>query len=199
MHVPGHLWSSSAPPGLITASILSGFDQNLEKKTVQTRPTDQPTNRTLFTMTSPSTSPGETPAENVPQMPWMFTRDVHPRLDMSTPLRVLVGSFVAAFVGFSLGSTKGGQSAELRFRAEHAHKMPDSTTGWYLYHKSKNYHIMQGGIQEGARMGSRIGFWSFMALSLESTIDRARGASDMFSTIIASLTVSGAFSLWRKS
>ena len=88
--------------------------------------------------------------------------------------------------------------AQLRFRAEHAHKMPDTTAGWYLYHKSKNYHAMQGGIREGFRMGFKTGIWSLVALSLESTVDRYRGSSDMFSTVIATLTVAGAFSLWRK-
>lgn len=88
--------------------------------------------------------------------------------------------------------------AQLRFRAEHAHKMPDTTAGWYLYHKSKNYHAMKGGIQEGFRMGFKTGFWSLMALSLESTVDRYRGSSDMFSTVVATLTVAGAFSLWRE-
>lgn len=130
--------------------------------------------------------------------PGFTTLDSHPRLSMATPARIALGSAVAGLIGFSLGATQGGQAAQLRFRAEHAHKMPDSTTGWYLYHKTKNYHAMQGGIREGMRMGARTGFWSFMALSLESTVDRFRGASDMFSTIIASLSVAGGFSLWRK-
>lgn len=110
-----------------------------------------------------------------------------------------MGTATSGLIGFALGITKGGQTAQLRFRAEHAHKMPDSTTGWYLYHKTKNYHAMQGGIREGLKMGVRTSIWSFMALSLESTVDSCRGASDMFSTIIASLTVAGTFSLLRKS
>lgn len=144
----------------------------------------------------------QTTAESQAQPPakqYAQYRDGHPRLSMNTPGRITVGSAVAAAVGLSLGATQGGQMAQLRFRAEHAHKMPDSTTGWYLYHKTKNYHAMYGGIREGLRMAVRTGFWSFMALSLESTVDRCRGASDMFSTIVASLTVAGAFSLWRKS
>ncbi|KFH43066.1 hypothetical protein ACRE_061720 [Hapsidospora chrysogenum ATCC 11550] len=130
--------------------------------------------------------------------PGLTTLDSHPRLSMATPARIALGSAVAGLIGFSLGATQGGQAAQLRFRAEHAHKMPDSTTGWYLYHKTKNYHAMQGGIREGMRMGARTSFWSFMALSLESTVDRFRGASDMFSTIIASLSVAGGFSLWHR-
>lgn len=141
----------------------------------------------------------EGPKKSLPrEPPGLTTLDSHPRLSMATPARIALGSAVAGLIGFSLGATQGGQAAQLRFRAEHAHKMPDSTTGWYLYHKTKNYHAMQGGIREGMRMGARTGFWSFMALSLESTVDRFRGASDMFSTIIASLSVAGGFSLWRK-
>lgn len=139
--------------------------------------------------------PKPTMTSPLPVEPSPFPQDVHPRLSTVTPLRVTMGSIVAGIIGLSLGVTKGGQTAQLRFRAEHAHKMPDSTTGWYLYHKTKNYHAMQGGIREGIKMGARTGFWSFMALSLESTVDRCRGASDMFSTIIASLTVAGAFSV----
>ncbi|KAF4124841.1 hypothetical protein GMORB2_3680 [Geosmithia morbida] len=139
------------------------------------------------------------PAEIVPsQSPMRQIQDVHSRLSMNTSGRITLGSAMAAAVGLSLGATQGGQTAQLRFRAEHAHKMPDSTTGWYLYHKTKNYHTMYGGVREGVRMGIRTGFWSFLALSLESTVDRCRGASDMFSTIIASLTVAGAFSLWHR-
>ncbi|KAI5459101.1 hypothetical protein BGZ63DRAFT_361184 [Mariannaea sp. PMI_226] len=127
-----------------------------------------------------------------------FPHDVHPRLSIATPSRLMLGTISSALVGFSLGATQGGQMAQLRFRAEHAHKMPDTTTGWYFYHKSKNYHAMQGGLREGFRMGFKTGLWSLMALSLESTVDRLRGSSDMFSTTIATLTVAGAFSLWRK-
>lgn len=137
-------------------------------------------------------------AANAPPAQPAFPAEPHPRLAMMTPSRLLLGSVASSFVGFSLGAVQGGQMAQLRFRAEHAHKMPDTTAGWYLYHKSKNYHAMQGGIREGFRMGLKTGFWSLMALSLESTVDRYRGSSDMFSTVVATLTVAGAFSLWRE-
>ncbi|KEY64623.1 hypothetical protein S7711_02827 [Stachybotrys chartarum IBT 7711] len=130
--------------------------------------------------------------------PSVFQFEEHPRLSTATPLRLTLGALSASIVGATLGAMQGGQVAQLRFRAEHAHKMPDSTTGWYLYHKSKNYHAMQGGIREGFRMSAKTGFWSFVALGLESTVDRYRGASDMFSTVVASLTVAGGFSLWHR-
>ncbi|KAF5546502.1 hypothetical protein FMEXI_5524 [Fusarium mexicanum] len=147
---------------------------------------------------SPTLTPSPRPGAPMP-MPsdLTFPQDTNPRLSIATPVRLMLGTISSAVVGFSLGATQGGQMAQLRFRAEHAHKMPDTTTGWYFYHKSKNYHAMQGGIREGFRMGLKTGFWSFLALSLESTVDRYRGASDMFSTTIATLTVAGAFSLWH--
>lgn len=132
------------------------------------------------------------------QPPPAFPTETHPRLSIATPTRLLLGSVSSGVIGFTLGAMQGGQMAQLRFRAEHAHKMPDTTTGWYFYHKSKNYHAMQGGIREGFRMGAKTGFWSFVALSLESTVDRYRQSSDMFSTIVATLTVAGGFSLWRE-
>ncbi|KHN94509.1 uncharacterized protein MAM_07564 [Metarhizium album ARSEF 1941] len=145
---------------------------------------------TSTTTPSPSTSSGHDHDA--------FPSDAYPRLSISTPARILLGSLSSGVIGLTLGALQGGQVAQLRFRAEHAHKMPDTTAGWYLYHKSKNYHAMQGGIREGFRMGAKTSFWSFVALGLESTIDRYRGRSDMFSTTMATLTVAGAFSLSRK-
>ncbi|KAL6880742.1 hypothetical protein J3F83DRAFT_434 [Trichoderma novae-zelandiae] len=137
-------------------------------------------------------------ARSAPASQPVFPAETHPRLSIMTPTRLLLGSVASSMVGFSLGALQGGQMAQLRFRAEHAHKMPDTTAGWYLYHKSKNYHAMQGGIREGFRMGFKTGIWSLVALTLESTVDRYRGSSDMFSTVVATLTVAGAFSLWHR-
>lgn len=155
---------------------------------------------TLFLQVTSMDPPAQSSTKTTGSLPpSAFPHDPYPRLSLAAPSRITVGSIAAAVVGFSLGATQGGQTAQLRFRAEHAHKMPDSTAGWYLYHKSKNYHVMQGGISEGFRMAARTGIWSFMALSLESTVDRCRGTTDLFSTVIASLTVAGGFSLWSKS
>ncbi|KAF4582752.1 tim17 tim22 tim23 pmp24 family domain-containing [Ophiocordyceps camponoti-floridani] len=120
------------------------------------------------------------------------------RLAIPTTNRLLFGSLASGSVGFGLGAVQGARMAQLRFRAEHAHKMPDSTTGWYLYHKTKNYHAMFGGVREGLSMGVKTSFWTTLALGLENTVDGCRGASDMFSTIVATLTVAGAFSLYHK-
>lgn len=155
---------------------------------------DRPTSTDMTVATSSTT----TPSPSLHQNHDAFPSDPYPRLSIATPARILLGTVSSGVIGFTLGAMQGGQMSQLRFRAEHAHKMPDTTTGWYFYHKSKNYHAMQGGIREGFRMGAKTSFWSFVALGLESTVDRYRGCSDMFSTTVATLSVAGAFSLWRK-
>ncbi|WYZ44655.1 hypothetical protein EsH8_VII_001091 [Colletotrichum jinshuiense] len=120
------------------------------------------------------------------------------RLSIPTPARIPLAGMVGFGIGTTLGLAHGGRTAQLRFRAEHAHKMPTTTTGWYLYHKSKNYHSMYGGLREGLRMGVKLSFWTLMAFGLESTVDRYRGSTDLLSTVLASLTVAGSFSLWNR-
>ena len=88
--------------------------------------------------------------------------------------------------------------AGLRFRAENSHRFPTSATGWYLYHKSKNYHKMLGGLKEGFRMGGKVAFWGGSFFAFEELIDSARGTKDFASTVVAGLSVAGGFSLWSK-
>lgn len=98
----------------------------------------------------------------------------------------------------ALGISHGSQAASLRFRAENAHRLPTSPTGWYLYHKSKNYNTGLGGVKEGLRMGGRIAFWTAGLLAIEDMCDRWRGKKDVVNTVVASLSVAGGFSLWSE-
>ncbi|KAH6695468.1 hypothetical protein F5X68DRAFT_30479 [Plectosphaerella plurivora] len=120
------------------------------------------------------------------------------RLSLPTASRIPLAGVCGFGIGVALGSAHGSQTAALRFRAEHAHKMPTSEAGWYLYHKSKNYRATRGALREGVRLGSRLGLWAVLAFSLESTIDRCRGQTDMISTVCASVTAAGCFSAWNR-
>jgi hypothetical protein len=112
------------------------------------------------------------------------------------PMVRIPGAALAAFgIGLALGLAHGSQMAGLRFRAEHAHKLPTTTTGWYLYHKSKNYHLMFGGLKEGFRNGARLSLITSAMFCAENLFDVYRGSKDMFNTIAASLAVAGGFSL----
>ncbi|PMD20754.1 hypothetical protein NA56DRAFT_671056 [Hyaloscypha hepaticicola] len=104
-------------------------------------------------------------------------------------------SFVA---GMALGLSHGSQTRGLRFRAENAHRLPTTPTGWYLYHKSKNYNMALGGVKEGFKMGGKVSFWTAAFFSVEEIFDRYRGTKDFINTVIASLSVAGGFSLWNR-
>ena len=118
------------------------------------------------------------------------------RLSFLYPERLLLASSLSFLAGAGLGISYGAQSAGYRFRAENAHRLPNSSTGWYLYHKSKNYHMAFAGIREGIKMGAKVSFWTAGFYSAEEMLDRYRGRKDCFNTIIASLSVAGGFSLW---
>lgn len=139
---------------------------------------------------------------------------------LSTPFPLRLPAFVSlgAFAGGILGLIHGANETGMRFRAENAHRLPKTQTGWYLYHKSKNYVAMLGGIKEGMRMAGRQAFWVAVFVGSEESVDRARGAAsriwsgvrenddgeiegaskDFVSTLFAGLGTAGLFSLWNR-
>ncbi|KAI0433848.1 hypothetical protein F5Y09DRAFT_31005 [Xylaria sp. FL1042] len=120
------------------------------------------------------------------------------RLSIPPLIRIPAAATAAFGLGMTLGLAHGSKMAGLRFRAEHAHRLPTTTTGWYLYHKSKNYHLALGGIKEGVKVGARLGVLSTAMFFTENLFDVYRGSQDLFSTVMASLAVAGGFSLWNR-
>lgn len=118
------------------------------------------------------------------------------RLSLPTPLRIPLASGLSFLAGFSLGTAQGGKAAGLRFRAEHAHKLPTTMRGWFLYHKSKNYQVAYGGIREGLKMGCKVSFWTTAMFGIEQMFDSRRGTADLVNTVTSCVTVAGCFSLW---
>ena len=120
------------------------------------------------------------------------------RLSMPFILRVTGATTCAFFTGMILGVALGSKEAALRFRAENAHRLPTTSTGWYLYHKSKNYHVMLGALKEGFKGGTKIGFWTGGIFVVEEAVDRLRGKKDFVSTCVAGLAITGGFSAWSE-
>ena len=121
------------------------------------------------------------------------------RLSLPFKIRLSTATAGAFFTGMFLGLSHGSRTASLRFRAENSHRFPYSSTGWYLYHKSKNYHAMFGGVKEGLKLGSKVGFWAGGFFIVEEAVDRARGGKrDFVSTVVAGLGIAGGFSAWSK-
>lgn len=120
------------------------------------------------------------------------------RFSMPFVVRLPIAASLSFLVGTGLGLSHGAQVAGLRFRAENAHRLPTSPTGWYLYHKSKNYQMAFGGVKEGLRMGAKVSFWTMGFFYIEDMFDRYRGTKDFINTVVASLSVAGAFSMWSE-
>ena len=120
------------------------------------------------------------------------------RLSFPFETRLPIAAATGFFAGAFLGISHGAQTASLRFRAENSHRFPTTSAGWYLYHKSKNYHMLLGGIKDGLKMGTKISFWVGGFFTVEHAIDRFRGRRDFLSTAMAGLSLAGGFSAWRQ-
>lgn len=113
-------------------------------------------------------------------------------------MRLPIATSISFISGLVLGMSHGSQVAGFRFRAENAHRLPSTPTGWYLYHKSKNYNMALGGVKEGLKMGAKVSFWTAGFFSIEEMFDRYRGTKDFFNTVLASLSIAGGFSLYSQ-
>jgi hypothetical protein len=120
------------------------------------------------------------------------------RLSLPTPLRLALATSSSFLVGLGLGLSHGAQSAGFVFRAENAHRLPATPTGWFLYHKSKNYNMALAGVREGVKMGGKLAFWVGLFFAVEDGWDQCRDVKDVANTVLASATVAGAFSAWSK-
>jgi hypothetical protein len=132
---------------------------------------------------------------------------------------------LGALSGGLLGMAKGSQDAGFRFTAENAHRQPKTQTGWYLYHKSKNYNVIFGGVKEGYKQAWRYTLWVGMYFAMEEGVDRGRAATvrmwrglrrrkgesgaeaeerqiagnrDCLSSMFAGLGTAGIFSAWNR-
>lgn len=109
------------------------------------------------------------------------------RLSLPLVSRLIVYSSVSSLLCFTLGSILGAKKSGLRFLAENAHRLPRTIEGWYFYHKTKNYHVMLGGIKMGLKYAFRTSFWVTTYICIEAAIDRIRGCIDAANTMFASL------------
>ena len=124
-----------------------------------------------------------------------FDSQSPPRLGIPAGFRLPLASGSAFITGLALGVSHGTTKAAFKFRAENAHRFPTSSSGWYQYHKSKNYKAVLGGLKDGIKMGTKLGAGSLAFCIFEETVDRARDSRDFLSTVTAGLSFSGIYSL----
>ncbi|EAL87413.1 hypothetical protein KXW98_005494 [Aspergillus fumigatus] len=126
----------------------------------------------------------------------LFESDTPPRLGIEVGKRLPFTALSAFSVGMAIGSSHGSKKAAYRFRAENAHRFPTTSTGWFQYHKTKNYIAIVGGVKEGMKMGFKLSAGALAFCIFEETVDYARhDRRDFLSTVTAGLSFSGIYSL----
>ncbi|KAF1818509.1 uncharacterized protein K489DRAFT_327322 [Dissoconium aciculare CBS 342.82] len=140
----------------------------------------------------------DTPAPSSPAKQPLIRRELHERLSINLFDRVELSVITGAISGFLIGTIKGSQDAGFRFRAENAHRLPTSQRGWFLYHKSKNYNMMLGGVVEGFKQARKYALWTTLFFVLEEGIDRGQSQRDALSSAFAGLGSAGIFSVYNR-
>ncbi|KAJ5986271.1 hypothetical protein N7451_010636 [Penicillium sp. IBT 35674x] len=126
----------------------------------------------------------------------LFESDTPPRLGIDVEKRIPYATMCAFIPGLALGYVHGSKKAGLLFRAENAHRFPTTSTGWFQYHKTKNYISIVGGVKDGIKMGAKLGVGALAFSLFEETVDYARhDERDFLSTVTAGLSFSGIYSL----
>ncbi|GAD93369.1 hypothetical protein NFIA_035520 [Paecilomyces variotii No. 5] len=126
----------------------------------------------------------------------LFDSDTPPRLGIEIKNRLPYTATSAFAVGMAIGASHGSKKAAYQFRAENAHRFPTTSTGWFLYHKSKNYKSIVGGVKDGMKLGLKLGAGAMAFCLFEETVDYARhDRRDFLSTVTAGLSFSGIYSL----
>lgn len=129
----------------------------------------------------------------------LFESDSPPRLGIEFGKRLPYATMSAFSTGMALGYYHGSKKAGLVFRAENAHRFPTTSTGWFQYHKTKNYIGVVGGVKDGMKMGFKLGAGALAFCLFEETVDYARhDERDFLSTVTAGLSFSGIYSLLGK-
>ncbi len=121
------------------------------------------------------------------------TVNVDDRLGIPAVPRLVLLSVISSLTCFCLGALAGGRKSAYQFLAENAHRLPRTEQGWYFYHKTKNYRVMQAGIRAGARYAVRTSIWTLTYAGLEAGLDAARGV-DAINSLLAATVTAGTFS-----
>ena len=133
------------------------------------------------------------------------------RLGMPVVIRGPLMATAALITGFGLGVTNGGRRRADRFRAENSHRFPTTQAGWYLYHRSKSYNTVVGGVTEGVKFGGQLAIFASVFMAVEEVMDRSRGRlfakgdeefakgqRDAANTVTAGMTTVGSYILWKR-
>ncbi|CAG8512660.1 9061_t:CDS:2 [Paraglomus occultum] len=92
---------------------------------------------------------------------------------------------VTSLWAFFIGSIDGAKRASLQYLAEHAHVLPKTKQGWYLYHRRKNYAVILNSGKIGLQYVKRFGGLTLVFTGTQAALDKARGEADMIDSVVA--------------
>ena len=78
--------------------------------------------------------------------------------------------------------------------------MPRSEKNWFFYGRAKSLYAMSSALQYGPMLGIKMMWWPMGFVLIENAVDHARGdtSKDFLSTMTASVSCAGLYSLWSK-
>jgi hypothetical protein len=120
------------------------------------------------------------------------------RLSLPFPVRTVATIIPGFTISFLLTVSPATQKHSLIFRAENAHRFPSTKAGWYLYHRSKSYAALVGGVLDSFKVGLKTGGVAGAFVVIEESVDRVRNRRDAGSSVVAALATAGGWSLWCK-
>lgn len=110
--------------------------------------------------------------------------------------RLIYVPSMAGFWGFLLGGYQGGKLAGYQYMAERQHTPPKTVSGWYFYHKTKNYHVMLKATRSGVKTATKLAAicTGYEAIQFSSDVVLFDGATHPFSSVLSGFITSGIFS-----
>ncbi|OMJ08749.1 hypothetical protein AYI69_g10953 [Smittium culicis] len=94
------------------------------------------------------------------------------RIHMEPSKRISILTMTGVLSGAVAGGYLGGRFASWQYLAERSHNLPTTVSGWYYYHKWKNYRVILGAFKKASYYGLRIGAVVGMYEVAEAAIDR---------------------------
>lgn len=113
------------------------------------------------------------------------------RINMEPNQRLYIVPLSGFLSGAVAGAYIGGRHAGWQYLAERAHNLPTTVSGWYYYHKWKNYKILFGAFRKGLAYGSKIGSFTALYQVVEAGCDRYLfDRTCMLSSLVSGLVTS---------
>ncbi|KAK6496894.1 hypothetical protein TWF481_001874 [Arthrobotrys musiformis] len=120
------------------------------------------------------------------------------RLNLHPISRLTIANIFAFAAVFIPTTIRTAHISSLIYRAENAHRLPETKGDWYHYHRAKNHYAASRGLAEGFRKAGGVCGYVSLFLVVEGGVDAWKGGVDFVGTVVAGGVTGGVFSVLRK-